>query len=107
MNGTITSLLNRMFSLDGLVRKVAIEMPIFNGTYQEKVAGRKGATSRDEKQNVVKGADANYLLNEQDRKSWLQKGKEEAFHPFFFGTRRLFNLERYDDANLGARFRGP
>ncbi len=23
--------------------------------------------------------------------------KAEAFHPFFFGTRQLFNMEHYDD----------
>ncbi len=54
MNGTITSLLIRMFSLDGLMHKIAMEMPISDRAHQEKATGGQSATRPDEKQNLVK-----------------------------------------------------
>ena len=69
MNCAHTPFLFRMFSLDGLVHKVAIEMPVFNGTHQEKVTDGQDARRPNEKQKLVKRAEAKYVLNEQDRKS--------------------------------------
>ncbi len=69
MNGMITSLLIRMSSLDGLVQTVAIEMPISLISHKNKVTDGKNEKRDDEIQKLVKGIGANYLLNEQDRKS--------------------------------------
>ncbi len=53
MNGMITSSLIRMFSLDGLEHKIAMKMPMFEGTRQKQGAYRKSMIRRDEKQELV------------------------------------------------------